>query len=91
MNGGDPACSQVLHHTGVRQGVEVTAHYYRDPRHSRDGGLEPYPSLSLGLHDNVVEFVGEHECLDQFHVCKLWVPMDVCIGHQHMLAGHVKS
>ena len=91
MRRGNSPRSQVLHDARVRQGVEITAHYYGDPWHSRDGGLEPDPSLRLSLHDNVVELVGKHECLDELHVCKLWVPVDVSVGYQDVLAGHVEG
>jgi hypothetical protein len=84
--GGNAARAEVLHHTGVRQGVEVTAHDDWDSRHPRDWHLEPDPPLRLGLHDDVVELIGEHEGLD---VCKLRVTVDVGFGHQDVLAGHV--
>ena len=89
MAGGNPTGTQVLHNTRVWQGVEITAHYYRDTQHPGDGCLETDPAFRLGLHDDVVEFVCEHECLDELHIGKLWVPVNVGVCYQDVLTGHV--
>lgn len=89
--GGYSAISEILHHTRVRERVEITAHDHGDTGHPGDRSLEPYPPLTLRPHDNRIQLISEHQSLNELHVCILRVPVNVGIGHQDMLTRQVHA
>ena len=91
VTGRDAARTKVLDDARIGERVEITAHDDRDPGHPWDGGLESDPPLALSSHDDGVEFIREHQSLDQFHVGKLRVPVDMGVGYEDVLTWHVHA
>ncbi len=67
MVGKDAATAQVLNNTGVGQRVQVSAYDDGYTRGQVDGvaiGVEVRAELTIGLLNNLLDFICEHECLD---------------------------
>ena len=74
-----------LDDAGIRERIEVATSNHRDAGGIGDGHLEADPTFRLSLHDDGVQLVHQHNGLDELHVCKLRVPVDVGVGHQDVL------